>query len=158
MAEDDRITAKQIAVINVLLMGKTYAEAATVCKVGDRTIYRWLKDPVFCKAFSDARSQAIDHGLTILQSKFDKAVSTLDRHTDSEKTIPRDQNKAAEVIIDKTLQTAELTKRISELEAELEKRDQDLLYKVVFDLRLLSKEDRVTLEEIHGRSGSNEKP
>lgn len=142
------ITPKQEQFISLLLEGLSISDAATTCKVNESTAYRWLKQATFQSAYEAMRKRLLNHSLTALQLRFDKAVKTLDRHLDSPKTIPRDQIKAAEVVVDKTIQTAQLVERIAELEALLAQQEQESMYMVTFDLRLATKEERDDLERI----------
>jgi hypothetical protein len=146
------LNAKQTTFLNHLLQGKSIVDAARDSEVAERTARRWVVDPLFDQAYQRERKQMLDQSLTLLQLRFNKAVETVDRHMAAPKTIPRDQIKAAEVVIDKTIQTADLQRRIQELEKELERilteQEQDRMYKVVFDLRKLTKEERETLERI----------
>lgn len=151
MSENVSLTAKQERVIGELLQGKTIVDSAKTCGVTEQTVHRWFKESTFQHEYDNARKQLLNHSITALQLKFDKAVQTLDRHTDAVKTIPRDQIRAAEVIVEKTLETAKLVERIAELETELAVQEQDKMYQVMFDLRLLTKEERETLKGIHDR-------
>lgn len=152
MSENVSITPKQEQIIALLLDGLTISEAAAKAKLNERTVYRWQKEAGFQQAFTEARKRLLDHSFTSLQLKFDKAVKTLDRHLDATKTIPRDQIKAAEVIVDKTIQIAKLTERIATLEAQLEtlmqEQEQDRMYKVIFDFRDLTQEERADIDRI----------
>jgi len=151
MPENASLTAKQERVIAALLRGATIADAATDCKVNESTIYRWFKLPVFQQAYETARKQVLNRSLTSLQLKFDKAVQTLDRHMTAQLTIPRDQVEAAKTVINTTIQTAQLVERIAELEAKLAEQEQNRMYTVTFDLRLLKPDERAELEELNDR-------
>jgi hypothetical protein len=150
------ISPKQERLIEALLSGKTIVDAADACGIAEQTAHRWLKDATFQQAYNDARQRLLNHSITALQLKFDQAIATLDRHTNAPKTIPRDQIRAAEVIVSTTLQTAHLMERIAELEAQVAEQQQDRMYKVTFDLRQLSKEERATLEAINARIEAKE--
>jgi phage terminase small subunit len=149
MSANVSLTPKQERFIDALLEGLTIVAAAEKCGVAEKTAHRWLKQANIQQAYEIARKRLLNHSLTALQLKFDKAVKTLDRHMEATKTIPRDQIKAAEVVVDKTIQTAQLVERIAELEAQLAEQEQDRLYKVTFDLRQLTKEERQTIEAIN---------
>jgi len=151
MSENVSLTPKQERVIGELLQGKTIVDSAKACGVAEQTVHRWLKDSTFQRAYDEARQQLLNHSITALQLKFDRAVKTLDRHTDAPQTIPRDQIRAAEVIVEKTLETAKLVERITELENQLAAQEQDRMYLVMFDLRTVTKEERETLKAIHDR-------
>lgn len=142
------LSVNQEKLIQKLLAGQSIAESAKELKINESTAHRWLKDTAFQQSYNDQRQRLLNHSITTLQLKFDNAVQTLDKHTKSPKTIPRDQIRASEIIVDKTLQTAKLIERISELEARLAEQEQDLMYKVVFDLRKLTRAERASLEAI----------
>jgi len=145
------LTPKQEQFISLLLQGSTIVNAATACNINESTAHRWLKQVQFQEAYEAARKRLLNLSLTTLQLKFDKAVKTLDRHLDASNTIPRDQIKAAEVVVDKTLQTAQLTERIAELEALLAAQEQDRMYKVIIDLRQLTSDERKYIEALNDR-------
>lgn len=152
------VTSNQEKLIALLLEGKKLKEAAIELGIGERTAQRWHKDTEFQRAFEQERQRQLSASIIALQLKFDGAVETLGNHTKAETTNARDQIKAAEVIIDKTLQTADQLRRIAELEAELEAQQQDQMYQVTFDLRKLTREERATLEAINTRlEGTSEK-
>ncbi len=158
MSGNVSLTPKQERLIALLLQGSTIVDAAKATGISEQTAHRWLKDAAFQHAYEAERKRLLNHSLTKLQLKFDKAVQTLDRHLESAKTIPRDQVHAAEIVIDKTIQTAQLVERIAELEAKLAEleaklaeQEQDQMYKVTFDLRLLKPDERAELEELNDR-------
>jgi hypothetical protein len=147
-----QISPKQEQAIMLLLEGNSLVDTAEQCRINEGTIRRWQKEAAFQEAFTEARKRVLDESFTHLQLRFNKAVDTLNRHLDASDTIPRDQVKAAEVIVDRTIQIAKLTERIAELETELlairqeqEQEQQDI---VKFDLRKLTKEERDTLKVI----------
>src|SRR5713226_8686526 len=129
------LSRKQEQLIAALLQGLSIVDAAKDCNIADSTARRWLKDSDFQQEYEASRKRLLNHSLTGLQLKFDKAVKTLDRHLESAKTIPRDQIKAAEVVVDKTIQIAKVVERITDLEALLAVKEQEELYIVRFDLR-----------------------
>lgn len=145
------ITANQEKLIAKLLEGRKLKEASEELGIGERTAQRWNKDAEFQQAYSEERQRQLNQSITAMQLKFDNAIETLDKHTKAVKTIPRDQIKAAEIIVDKVLQTAELTRRIADLEAKLEQQIQDMMYKVVYDLRKLTGPEREYLRGVDDR-------
>lgn len=152
MHENTQITAKQEQAIILLLQGKTILGTAEELKVNESTIRRWQKEAPFQQAYLDARKHVLEDSFTNLQLKFNKAVETLDKHLDAEKTIPRDQIKAAEVIVEKTIQISHLLERIAELEAEVtafkQQQEQEHQFVVKFDLRALTQEERDILRTL----------
>lgn len=143
------ITANQEKLIIKLLEGKTLVDAATELGVSERTVYGWNKKPDFQRAYQEERQRQLNSSITSLQLKFDNAVETLNKHTNAVETTPRDQIKAAEVIVGKTLQTADLTRRIAELESMLAERDQEQQFILKFDVRKMTREHVGTLRRIH---------
>lgn len=150
------LTPNQERVIAALLQGATIVDAARACKVNESTVHRWFKDSLFQQEYEAARKRLLSHSLTSLQLKFNKAVQTLDRHMESATTISRDQVEAAKTVINTTIQTAQLVERIAELEAKLAEQEQDRMYKVIFDLRQLTAEERAELEELNDRVASRQ--
>ncbi len=145
------LTPNQERVIAALLQGSSIVDAARACKVNESTVHRWFKDALFQQEYDAARKRLLSHSLTSLQLKFNKAVQTLDRHMSAQLTIPRDQVEAAKTVINTTIQTAQLVERIAELEATLAEQEQNRMYTVTFDLRLLKPDERAELEELNDR-------
>jgi hypothetical protein len=148
MPANDSLTPKQEKLMLLLVGGKSIVEAAALTSVSEKTAHRWLGQPTFQRAYDAARKRVVNQAIATLQTKFGKAIGTLDRHMDAAKTISRDQIRAAEVVVEKTIQTAQLLERIAELEAELAAKEQDMQNFVVFDLRLLTKDERAMLRAI----------
>ena len=66
-----KLTRKQEEVIVALLSQRNAEEAARVTKIGSRTIYRWMKDPDFDRAYREAKRAAF--------SKANRALAPNDR-------------------------------------------------------------------------------
>ncbi len=73
----DNLTPKQEEAILALLRETSIAKAAKSCKVGERTLHRWLDDPDFSKAYRKARWQAFSQAIALTQRYAPLAVSTL---------------------------------------------------------------------------------
>ena len=60
MAENkaDLLTPKQRRAINALMESRTTREAAKIAAIGERTLYRWLSEPIFRQALQEAENQA----------------------------------------------------------------------------------------------------
>ncbi len=72
--------------ILALLSEKSIPEAAAKCKIGERTLHRWLtSDAAFKAAYSEARQAAFEAGMSRVQALTGKAVDTLDELLDAEK-------------------------------------------------------------------------
>jgi len=150
MRDSASLTPKQERLITALLQGSTIVEAAATCKINESTAYRWFGDAAFQAAYTQARKRLVNHAITSLQLRFDKAVKTLDRHMNEDsETIPRDQIKAAEVVVDKTIQTAQLVERIAELETRIAEYEQTSQGVLIFHLGDLTPEQRRILKGIN---------
>jgi hypothetical protein len=72
----DSLTPKQEETITALLTEPTVAKAAAKVGVTDRTIYRWLDEPGFSKAYHGARRQAFRHAVNLAVRIAPMAVNT----------------------------------------------------------------------------------
>jgi hypothetical protein len=72
-----KMARKQEAVIAALLTESTYALAAAKAGVSESTIYKWLRQPVFCKAYRAARRELLENTIGRLQAATGQAVDTL---------------------------------------------------------------------------------
>jgi hypothetical protein len=72
-----KLTRKQEEVIVALLSQRNVEEAARVTKIGSRTIYRWMKDPDFDRAYREAKRAAFSQAIARLHQMTSAAVSTL---------------------------------------------------------------------------------
>lgn len=143
------LTPKQGKFLNALLEGKTIVLAAQETGVTEQTAHRWLRDPGFSEAYKTYRKDLFDQSLARLHSKFGKAVDTLELHLNEKTTIPRDQIKAAEVVVGKVIETAQMQERITDLEARLEQREQEETYIARFDLSQATPEELDILRRIN---------
>jgi hypothetical protein len=102
-----------------LLSEPTIEAAAKTAKVGERTLYTWLKDPAFCAAYREARAEAVSRSVARLQQASGEAVTTLqDVMKDAEAPAPS-RVAAAKTVLEIAIrgtEIAELQRRLSELE------------------------------------------
>lgn len=56
----DLLTAPQRRAITALMESRTNQEAAEKAKIAPRTLYRWLRDPIFKQALQEAESETTD--------------------------------------------------------------------------------------------------
>lgn len=73
----DGLTHKQEAAIIALLNEPTVSKAALACGLNDRTIYRWLDEPAFSRAYRKARREAFAQAISASQRYAPLAVQTL---------------------------------------------------------------------------------
>ncbi len=59
------LTAAQERAIIALLNEQTVGRAAVAAEVGQRTLYRWLKDPTFSRAYREARRDAFGQAIAV---------------------------------------------------------------------------------------------
>jgi transposase-like protein len=73
----DGLTHKQEQAIVTLLNEPTVARAARSLDIHDRTLYRWMRDPTFARAYRDARREAFAQAISVTQRYAPAAVHTL---------------------------------------------------------------------------------
>jgi len=71
------LSATQEAALVALLNEPTVNKAAQIAGVGERTLYRWMEQPVFNRAYRAARRQAFSHAVALTQRYAAAAVQTL---------------------------------------------------------------------------------
>ena len=75
----DGISKKQEAAIVALLNEPTIPKAAASANVASRTLYRWMRDPTFARAYRKSRREAFGQATAMTQKYAVVAVSTLVR-------------------------------------------------------------------------------
>ena len=73
----DGLSASQEKAIVGLLSQTSMAKAAGEAQVGERTLYRWLREPAFSRAYRDARREAFGQAIALTQKYAPLAVATL---------------------------------------------------------------------------------
>ncbi len=73
----DGLTASQERAVIALLNEQTIGRAAAAAEVGQRTLYRWLKDPTFSRDYREARRDAFGQAIALTQRYAPLAVNTL---------------------------------------------------------------------------------
>lgn len=71
------ISGRQSKAIAALLSSKNVPEAAAAVGLGERTLYRYLSDPAFRLALSNAEAEAIDNATRRLVTLTDLAIDTI---------------------------------------------------------------------------------
>jgi pantoate kinase len=72
-----RTSAAQERAIAALLQSPTVKHAAAAANVSERTLHRWLKEPVFAAAFREARREAFAQAVGLTQRYAPLAVQSL---------------------------------------------------------------------------------
>ena len=104
-----------------LLTEPTIEKAAKAAKVGQRTLYRWLRREDFRDAFDAARRDALSQSMTTLQAASADAVQALREVLADPNARPADRVSAARVVLDFALRGAEMLDfepRLATLEAD----------------------------------------
>ena len=122
MACFDNLTAKQQLAITALLQQPTVAEAAQAAGCGERTLYRWLQERTFQRAYREARRQAVNQALTQLQRLAGEAVLTLSQILRDPDSSSNSKVSAAKLIFDYGVKD-NLEERLQELEERLQELD-----------------------------------
>ncbi len=71
------LTVKQERAIVALLSEQTLSRAAEVAEVGQRTLFRWLRQPAFSRAYRQSRREAFGQAIALTQRYAPLAVNTL---------------------------------------------------------------------------------
>ncbi len=93
------LSAKQERALQALLQGPTIAHAAATAGVGERTLYRWLTEPVFRTAYLSARREAFGHAIGLTSKYSPVAVATLVKVMQDASTPPAAKVNAAAVML-----------------------------------------------------------
>jgi len=114
-----KLTPKQEQAILALLANQGVDNAARAVGIGPRTLYRWMNEPLFDKAYRKARRDAFGQGTARLQQASGASVSSIlkimvDPHTPASTKL-----RAAELVLTlgaKAIEIEEIEARVSELE------------------------------------------
>jgi AcrR family transcriptional regulator len=124
-----QLSASQQRAISALIVEASVREAASAAKVSEPTLYRWLKDEAFNKAYLEARRLATGQAIAQLQQSSAKAVKTLCDVMDGATLHPSARVSAAKAVLElamKSVELEDLGQRVAELEkhlaAQLEKK------------------------------------
>jgi hypothetical protein len=71
------LAPNQERAIIALLNEPTIKQAAEATGVGERTLYRWMDEPKFSKAYHKARREAFSHAIALTNRYAPHAVNTL---------------------------------------------------------------------------------
>lgn len=124
MAETGRqtkdLTPAQRRAVAALLTERTARAAAEKAKIAERTLYRWLADPDFNRALSEAEGEVIAGATRRLLQLQDKAIDAVDDVFKDGETSAAVKLRAAQLTIDAMLKLRELRNvegRLAALEA-----------------------------------------
>src|SRR5262245_24116243 len=108
MADNGRLSPRQERAVLALLLEPNIREATKSAGVGERTVYAWLKDPVFGAAYREARKAAVTRALGSLQQAASEAVETLTTIMQDETAPAPARVSAAKNVLDFDVKAVEL--------------------------------------------------
>jgi hypothetical protein len=114
------LTAKQEVAIAALISTNSIKEAAAAASISEVTLWRWLKQPEFKKAYMQARWKAVQQAIAVLQRSTSTAASVLQEIADNDKLEPRVRVYASRAILHNAMRGIQLEdqeERLSDLEA-----------------------------------------
>jgi transposase-like protein len=122
-ASVSKLTPKQEQAMLALLTNQGVDNAARAVGIAPRTLYRWMNEPLFDKAYRKARRDAFGQGTARLQQASGAAVSTVlkimvDQHAPASTKL-----RAAELVLThgaKAIELEDVEARVSELERAAE--------------------------------------
>jgi hypothetical protein len=117
------LTPKQTQALRSLLTRPNIALAASDVGVSERTVYRWLDEPLFKQALTKAEDQALDAATRGLVSMTNQAVLVITTLMVNPATHPATRLRAAECVLSNTLKLYELRNLAARL-AALESRNE----------------------------------
>lgn len=115
----NRLSAKQQRAIGALMTARDAREAAKLARVSERSLYRWLGDPLFQSEMQRAGQELIISAVRRLASLTWLALDTLEAEMKNKRAAPSVRVRSADVVLSKLLQLkelAELDERIKRLE------------------------------------------
>jgi hypothetical protein len=115
----EKITRRREAAIVALLTCSSLPAAAEACNLSERTLRRWLRDPVFAERFREERALLLAFTVNALAQKSIAAVSTLARIAENQSASEAAQVSAAGRLLELRLKGSELLD-VQEQLAELE--------------------------------------
>ena len=103
-----KLTRKQEHAIVALLSTRSVEEAARACNTPVRTLYRWLKEPLFDAAYRAAKRADFGQSIARLHHLSSAAVTTLGKVMLDQATPPATKVRAADSILDHTSKAIEI--------------------------------------------------
>lgn len=107
--------AKQAKVLAALLSSPSITDAAKLAKLSERSVFRYLKDPVFIDLYRQARSEQVRQAVCQVQRISAKAATVLEEIMIDPCAKPSSKVLACRTVLDCALRAVEL----EDLEARL---------------------------------------
>lgn len=113
----DGLTPKQEQAIVALLNEPTVTRAAKSLGVNDRTLYRWMDETAFSRAYRKARREAFSQAISLTQRYAPAAIHTLAKIMSDEQAPPTSRVNAATALLRFSRESIELDDLAARVEA-----------------------------------------
>lgn len=110
-------------VIAALISNPTTKQAAKALGVNESTLYNYLREDDFQKAYQEARRNLVERSTHYIQAKVSAAAEAVAKIMDNVQNAPQVRLNAAQIILSysvKMTEQADIIERIDALEAELQ--------------------------------------
>jgi transposase-like protein len=124
MSKIDSLTGHQRRAVRALLVKPTIEQAAKDAQVSETSLYRWMRQPEFHRALTEAESDALDNASRRLVNLTEHAISVITATMDDRNMHPALRLRAAQIVLENMLRLREmrsLEQRISALEQASER-------------------------------------
>ena len=118
----EKLSRKKDQAILALLTHQTIIEAAKAVGIGEVTLWRWMKEENFKRAYHESRKRVVEQTLARLQQASTEAVTTLQEVMKDSTSPASSRVTAAKTILELTVKVAELDAleaRVQALETKL---------------------------------------
>jgi hypothetical protein len=122
----EELTAKQDKALAALISQPSVRKAAAASGLGEATIWRYLRDDKFRRAYLDARRGLVEHATTQMSQSASAAATALDEIVKDKKMPPTARVSAAKTVLQKAqsgVELLDLQERLSEIEKQLKEND-----------------------------------
>lgn len=128
MAENapDNLTPQQENAILALLNQPTVAKAAEAAGAGERSLYRWMDEPVFSRAYRKARRQSFAQAIALTQRYAPMAVNNLAKISTDPSAGAAARVSASSALLKfsrESIELDDLAERVENLEREMRDRE-----------------------------------
>ena len=121
--ETPELSPKQEKALMALLTESTIKQAADKTGIGETTLYRWLQEEAFDRAYRNARKRALTQTITKLQQTTTSAVETLKNVMEDSESPASSRVSAAKTILElafKGYELDDLAAKVEEMEKYIE--------------------------------------
>ena len=120
----EKLSRNKEKAISALLLTPSIPEAANAIGIHERTLWRWLKDQQFKRAFKDARREVVRQAIAHVQAAMSEAVKTLKEIINDDEAPASARVSAAKAVIDmglKAIEIEDLELRLESIESKIGK-------------------------------------